>query len=174
VRVPPRNTSRTCHACGHVDEKSRKTRDRFVCTDCGHEDHADLNAAKNIRRCGTMSPPEDLRRQPVEPSVVNKATKQEEKAARLESPPFRAGRKSLRQISDGHIGEKWRRERDSNPRHPLGVYGISSAAPSTTRPPLRSEFLMGTFWNAFNPVDEKGFSASGIVPSGFGSVRTAT
>ncbi len=31
----------------------------------------------------------------------------------------------------------WRRERDSNPRYPRGVYRFSRPAPSTTRPPLR-------------------------------------
>lgn len=47
VRVDPRNTSRRCHECGAVDKESRK-RSRFCCTTCGHEDDADVNAARNI------------------------------------------------------------------------------------------------------------------------------
>ena len=53
VAVDPRNTSRTCHACGHIDAGSRRTRDRFECTACGHADHADANAARNILALGT-------------------------------------------------------------------------------------------------------------------------
>ena len=53
VAVDPRNTSRTCHACGHTDAGSRRTRDRFECTACGHAHHADLNAAANILALGT-------------------------------------------------------------------------------------------------------------------------
>ena len=53
VAVGPRNTSRTCHACGHTDAGSRRTRDRFECTACGHADHANANAARNIPALGT-------------------------------------------------------------------------------------------------------------------------
>lgn len=52
VTVDPRNTSRTCFACGHCDKSNRKSQDRFLCTSCGHTDHADHNAAKNISRLG--------------------------------------------------------------------------------------------------------------------------
>lgn len=47
-RVNPAYTSQTCHACGAVDRASRQG-EAYRCTTCGHEDHADLNAAKNIR-----------------------------------------------------------------------------------------------------------------------------
>ncbi len=47
--VDPRNTSRQCSVCGHVDKSSRKTQSRFSCTACGHASHADYNAAQNIR-----------------------------------------------------------------------------------------------------------------------------
>ncbi len=53
IAVDPRHTSRTCAACGHVDARSRRTRDRFHCVACGHADHADLNAAANILASGT-------------------------------------------------------------------------------------------------------------------------
>lgn len=49
VLVDPRDTSRTCNRCGHCEKKNRKNQEEFVCKGCGHEDHADHNAAKNIR-----------------------------------------------------------------------------------------------------------------------------
>ncbi|MFF3070636.1 RNA-guided endonuclease InsQ/TnpB family protein [Kitasatospora sp. NPDC057904] len=48
VLVNPAYTSQTCHACRHVDPKSRESQAVFECTACGHRDHADVNAAKNI------------------------------------------------------------------------------------------------------------------------------
>lgn len=51
VFVDPQGTSVTCHRCGTADEASRERND-FVCTTCGYEVHADLNAAVNIaERC---------------------------------------------------------------------------------------------------------------------------
>ncbi len=52
VAVDPRNTSRTCHQCGAVDPRSRYTQAEFVCVLCGHRDHADVNAARNILSLG--------------------------------------------------------------------------------------------------------------------------
>jgi IS605 OrfB family transposase len=49
VTVDPRNTSRTCSACGHCEKANRKSRSEFRCKACGHESHADVNAALNIR-----------------------------------------------------------------------------------------------------------------------------
>ncbi len=51
--VDPRNTSRRCHACDHVDAASRQSQALFRCVACGHEAHADVNAARNILRAGT-------------------------------------------------------------------------------------------------------------------------
>ncbi len=51
IAVDPRDTSRTCHRCGHVDHHSRDGT-AFVCTACGHTAHADVNAARNILRAG--------------------------------------------------------------------------------------------------------------------------
>jgi len=45
IEVPAAYSSQTCSACGAVDAASRKA-ERFCCTGCGHQDHADLNAAK--------------------------------------------------------------------------------------------------------------------------------
>ena len=40
-------TSMTCNACGHCAEGNRESQ-AFLCLACGHRDHADVNAAKNI------------------------------------------------------------------------------------------------------------------------------
>ena len=50
VAVDPRDTSRTCAACGNVDADSRQSRDTFRCVACGHAGQADVNAAHDIRR----------------------------------------------------------------------------------------------------------------------------
>ncbi len=42
-------TSQKCSVCGHIDENNRITQSSFVCLKCGHADHADINASKNIR-----------------------------------------------------------------------------------------------------------------------------
>ena len=52
VLVNPANTSQTCHVCKHVDPKSRESQASFRCTACNHTDHADVNAAKNIKAAG--------------------------------------------------------------------------------------------------------------------------
>jgi putative transposase len=48
LKVNPRDTSRECSACGHID-KANRDRERFICTECGHFDHADRQAARNIK-----------------------------------------------------------------------------------------------------------------------------
>jgi IS605 OrfB family transposase len=45
--VSPRNTSRMCHRCGHID-KSNRNGFLFRCTACGYTADADWNASKNI------------------------------------------------------------------------------------------------------------------------------
>ena len=57
VTIDPAYTSQTCSACGVRDRASRKTRDLFACTACGHAEHADVNAAKTILRQGLPSMP---------------------------------------------------------------------------------------------------------------------
>ncbi len=52
MKVNPAYTSQTCHACGHTDEKNRKTRAWHECVACGYRDHADHNAALNILAFG--------------------------------------------------------------------------------------------------------------------------
>lgn len=50
VKVNPAYTSQTCSFCGVVDKGSRESQAVFKCRHCGHEENADLNAAKNIKR----------------------------------------------------------------------------------------------------------------------------
>jgi putative transposase len=52
IAVDPRNTSRTCSRCGHCAKGNRVTQAGFRCLACGHEAHADVNAAINILRSG--------------------------------------------------------------------------------------------------------------------------
>jgi transposase len=47
-QVDPAYTSQTCNACKAVDPNSRKSQAEFECTTCGHQAHADVNAARNI------------------------------------------------------------------------------------------------------------------------------
>jgi IS605 OrfB family transposase len=48
--VDPRNTSRTCSACGHCEKANRKSQAEFLCQRCGFAANADYNAALNISR----------------------------------------------------------------------------------------------------------------------------
>ena len=50
MAVPPAYTSQACSACGFADAGNRPSQARFVCLACGHAEHADRNAAKNILR----------------------------------------------------------------------------------------------------------------------------
>ena len=58
LRVDPKNTSRTCAACGHCAPGNRESQAVFECEACGHAAHADTNAAVNIldRALGTPAP----------------------------------------------------------------------------------------------------------------------
>jgi IS605 OrfB family transposase len=51
-KVSPINTSRKCGVCGHTTAENRKSQAVFSCSKCGHVDHADTNAAKNILAAG--------------------------------------------------------------------------------------------------------------------------
>jgi len=48
IVVDPRNTSRTCPKCGHVDKANRRTQSLFSCVSCGFSAPADTVAAENI------------------------------------------------------------------------------------------------------------------------------
>ncbi|HIE22720.1 MAG TPA: transposase [Candidatus Korarchaeota archaeon] len=54
IKVSERNTSRTCHKCGH---KGIRVGSLFKCPHCGYKSHADYNGAMNIlkRAVGLVS-----------------------------------------------------------------------------------------------------------------------
>lgn len=52
IAVDPRHTSQRCARCGHVAAGNRVSQAGFRCLGCGHQAHADLNAAQNILRAG--------------------------------------------------------------------------------------------------------------------------
>jgi putative transposase len=50
--VDPRNTSRTCPACGHCARENRRSQSEFLCKECGFQANADFVGSVNIRRKG--------------------------------------------------------------------------------------------------------------------------
>ncbi|MEV0402059.1 transposase [Actinoallomurus sp. NPDC050550] len=57
IPVDPRNTSRTCPACGHVSGENRTTQEKFECTRCGYTANADQVGALNVAiRAGLVLP----------------------------------------------------------------------------------------------------------------------
>ena len=52
IAVPAANTSRRCSVCGHTAKENRESQAVFLCRSCGHREHADVNAAKNILAAG--------------------------------------------------------------------------------------------------------------------------
>lgn len=54
IAVDPRNTSRTCPACGHTAKENRPTQEKFHCVACGHAAHADTVGALNVLRAGLV------------------------------------------------------------------------------------------------------------------------
>ena len=46
--VPAYYTSITCRKCGHRDKKNRSSQEQFCCSECGHSEHADIHASKNV------------------------------------------------------------------------------------------------------------------------------
>jgi putative transposase len=47
-KINPAYTSQTCNSCGHIAAESRQSQSVFRCVACGHQAHADVNAARNI------------------------------------------------------------------------------------------------------------------------------
>ncbi|MEM4204915.1 MAG: zinc ribbon domain-containing protein, partial [Candidatus Methanomethylicaceae archaeon] len=47
----PYKTSQRCPLCGNIDRKNRRA-DRFICTCCGFEEHADIVGAMNLKALG--------------------------------------------------------------------------------------------------------------------------
>ena len=48
IAVDPRKTSQRCSVCSHAEPGNRLSQELFHCLKCGHSEHADVNAAKNI------------------------------------------------------------------------------------------------------------------------------
>ena len=83
VKVNPAYTSRRCSACGFVTEGNRDSQAAFSCKapQCGYRDHADVNAARNIKAAGhggfrTWRPPAAgrVREAPTRPPGNQRAT----------------------------------------------------------------------------------------------------
>jgi putative transposase len=55
IHVDPRYTSQTCSKCDHVASENRHGIG-FLCVACGHTEHADVNAAKNILKLAQKEP----------------------------------------------------------------------------------------------------------------------
>jgi len=55
VLVDPRNSSRACSMCHDVSKSNRPNQSIFRCRACGHQTHADLNAAANLRERGRVA-----------------------------------------------------------------------------------------------------------------------
>lgn len=52
IGVDPRNSSRECSQCGHIDKANRRSQSEFVCVRCGYSANADFNAAVVLRERG--------------------------------------------------------------------------------------------------------------------------
>ena len=52
VEVDSRHTSQRCSCCSHTSKENRVSQAVFRCQVCGHEENADVNAAKNILTVG--------------------------------------------------------------------------------------------------------------------------
>ncbi len=52
AEVNPRHTSQQCSCCWHTAKENRVSQGVFRCQVCGHEENADVNAAKNILTVG--------------------------------------------------------------------------------------------------------------------------
>ncbi|SAL51400.1 RNA-guided endonuclease InsQ/TnpB family protein [Caballeronia concitans] len=51
IAVPPKYTSQTCPACGHVAAINR-SKQQFACVECSYHNHADVVGAMNVLRAG--------------------------------------------------------------------------------------------------------------------------
>jgi IS605 OrfB family transposase len=58
VLVDPRNTSRRCPGCGHIDKRNRPDQATFRCISCGLAGLADTFAARNISGWAAVSLPD--------------------------------------------------------------------------------------------------------------------
>lgn len=54
ILADPRFSSQQCRMCGHIASANRESQAVFRCVNCGHADHADVNAAHNILARGLL------------------------------------------------------------------------------------------------------------------------
>ena len=52
IEVNPQYTSQKCSQCGYTNKQNRTTQQSFCCIACQYNEHADINAAKNILAAG--------------------------------------------------------------------------------------------------------------------------
>ena len=57
ILLDPRNSSRTCSACGHCEKANRRSQAEFVCVSCQHTSLADVNAAINLTMWAAVKQP---------------------------------------------------------------------------------------------------------------------
>lgn len=55
IKVSPYQSSQECAECGHTHPDNRLTQSEFRCTNCGHADNADHNAARVIKKRGIIA-----------------------------------------------------------------------------------------------------------------------
>ena len=56
IAVNPKHSSQECPHCGHVS-KSNRSGEKFLCTNCGYTEHADIKASRTIaKRVGLIFP----------------------------------------------------------------------------------------------------------------------
>ena len=55
IYVNPKHSSQECRSCGHIASSSRESQAVFRCVSCGHQDHADADAARNVLARGLAS-----------------------------------------------------------------------------------------------------------------------
>jgi putative transposase len=48
LKINPKYSSQECRKCGHTDKQNREN-EKFICTQCGYHEHADIGAAKTIK-----------------------------------------------------------------------------------------------------------------------------
>lgn len=57
ILVDSKYTSQQCARCGHIEKANRRSQSEFLCRACGHQEHADVNAAQNIALRAEVMPP---------------------------------------------------------------------------------------------------------------------
>jgi putative transposase len=95
MRVKAPHTSQTCAQCGRSDPASRVSRDRFICTGCGHAAHADANAAEVVLAVAQGQ------------LVIRAPRRRRQPSAKPGSgdPPARSGRDEAYQAADREVCE---------------------------------------------------------------------